>query len=240
MRAAEAATSCGAASAVRQRADWLEQNFGDETRAAASRAGLDHRLIFAIAIQETGYIWGPLLSRELSVPDLLEVCVSDIIDSRSRYPRKAFPRDKAEMLGAPDGAAMFDVGRSALINLARYDRNFEVYASDRYPEKFCRGYGIYQFDLQHYRADQSFFLEKKWRSHAECLSRLMAELDEKRRSYFSGSSSLSRDDQVRLAIAYNGGDPHRARRFKAGYRDENGVYYGEHIDRITACLGWSA
>ena len=40
-------------------------------------------LIAAIAYQETGYLWAPLVARGLSAAELLKVCVGDTIDAFS-------------------------------------------------------------------------------------------------------------------------------------------------------------
>ena len=42
-----------------------------------------------------------------------------------------------------------------------------------------KGYGIFQYDLQHIDTDKSFFSDKLWYSIDECLNRLIKELNVK-------------------------------------------------------------
>ena len=48
------------------------------------------------------------------------------------------------------------------------------------PEKWLyKGYGIYQYDLQHFPTDEAWFRDKKWATMDGCLSRLLQELKAK-------------------------------------------------------------
>jgi predicted patatin/cPLA2 family phospholipase len=58
-----------------------------------------------------------------------------------------------------------------------------------------KGYGIYQYDLQYVVEDESFFREKKWYKHANCLDRLIKELHQKYEIY---------QDIWKAIKAYNG------------------------------------
>ena len=50
-----------------------------------------------------------------------------------------------------------------------------------------------------------------------------------RRAYGASKSTLSDEEMVYVAIAYNRGTVNFARGFKQGYRDEVEKHYGEHI-----------
>ncbi|WP_227632812.1 hypothetical protein, partial [Klebsiella pneumoniae] len=45
-----------------------------------------------------------------------------------------------------------------------------------------KGYGIFQYDLQHILTDPSFFLNKQWRDFPSCLTRVLNELTLKHHS----------------------------------------------------------
>lgn len=61
--------------------------------------------------------------------------------------RPAFPTSKAQLLAAVNGREMFEIAREALETIARYDRICKK-LSDANPNKFCHGFGIFQYDIQ--------------------------------------------------------------------------------------------
>ncbi len=99
-----------------------------------------------------------------------------------------------------------------------------------YPNKFCRGYGIFQLDLQFFKNNPDYFLQKKWYSFDECLAQCVNELKAAmRRAYGSGKTALTDEEKVYAAIAYNQGSVDFSKKFKQGFRDQSGKYYGEYI-----------
>ena len=205
---------------------WFKDQFKTKVQAGVQNTPFNVDMVTAIATQETRYIWGKLYPT-LSLAEVLKLCASDIIDAPSR---DAFPKNKAELLTAPKGAEMFTIGREALKALAVHLPEFQKYTTNNFPNKFCRGYGIFQYDLQFYKNDPNFFLEKRWYDFDECLRRFVQELKEAlNRAYGSGKSTLTEEEMVYVAIAYNKGSVNFARKFKQGYKDDSGKYYGEYI-----------
>ena len=205
---------------------WFQQAFGDAIKAETGGRPFGLPLLTAIAMQETGYIWLRLYKAH-PVDEVLKVCVGDSLD----YPnRKAFPRDKAELLAVPQGLQMFSIARSALETMSAVTHTYLSVVAN--PNKFCLGFGIFQLDLQFFKvaAKRAFFLERQWHSFDACLANALGELDTKAKKLFPGKKSLTHDEQVYLAIAYNKGSAKVGAGFKQGYKDGQGVYYGEHLD----------
>ena len=204
---------------------WFKSQFKEKIQEGIKDTPFSVDLLTAIATQETYYIWGKVY-KTLTVDEVLALCASDTIDASGG--RDEFPRDKADLLTAPRGAEMFTIGREALKALGAHLPDFTKYGTDQFPEKFCRGYGIFQYDLQFYKDNPDFFLEKRWHDFDECLSLLLKELNGFFRKYFSGHSSLTDKEMVYLAIAYNKGSVNLAKGFQQGHKDD-GKYYGENI-----------
>ena len=102
-------------------------------------------MLTAIAMQETGYIWGPL-REQMMVGEILKLCVGDTLDVPKRN-KDAFPQNKADLLSVPNGDRMFRIAREALEAVAKYNAGYRRVAK-AYPNKFCHGFGIFQYDLQ--------------------------------------------------------------------------------------------
>lgn len=204
---------------------WFKSQFGDKIRAAVSGTPFDLNLLTAIAMQETYYIWGNLYPL-MSETEVLTLCTGDTIDSPSR---SAFPKNKADLLSFAKGAEMFGIARTALENVAHHIPSFKTVVESS-PSKFCRGYGIFQLDLQFFKDNPDYFLEKKWSDFDECLSHCVNELKAAmRRAFRSNKQTLTDEEKVYVAIAYNRGSVDFAKKFKQGFRDSSGKYYGEYI-----------
>ena len=208
---------------------WFKTTFNSEIEAATKGTPFGVDLITAIAYQETGYIWSVLLQKALNVPEILEFCVSDTIDADSTQPRGAFPKRKADLLAFRDGDKMYAIARQALIDMAQHIPGFSGVAKNA--NKFCHGYGIFQYDLQFFKDDPEFFLQKKWATISACVQKCIQELREQMAGLgWSAKTDLTDTERVYLAIAYNKG----AKRvdlkggFKQGFKSD-GRYYGENI-----------
>ena len=57
---------------------------------------------------------------------------------------------------------MFTIARKALELMSGRVGGFKKAVAQ--PHKFCRGYGIFQYDLQHFRVDPAYFLEQRYLS----------------------------------------------------------------------------
>ena len=210
---------------TREAIGWFKTNFKEAIETAIQRTPFTLDMMTAVAYQETGYIWSPLINK-LSVEELLKVCVGDTFDAPRRG---AFPTTKAQLLAARKGSEMFDIAREALEAIARYDKNYKGVA-DRNPNKFCHGFGIFQYDLQFFLDDPEFFLDRKWYDFSVCLAILLEELiAAMERVFGAGKKELTDQERVFVAIAYNAGSVNFAKGFKQGYRDDDGRYYGENV-----------
>jgi hypothetical protein len=204
--------------------EWFKRQFGNQIESVINDTPLEINLIAAIAFQETGYLWRKLIG-VLDPAEILALCVGDTFDAPSR---DAFPQTKADLLNYERGSEMFAIARAALESIARYDDTYARVARS-YPNKFCHGFGIFQYDLQFFRRDPEFFLEKKWHDFDACISVLAKELKEAmQRQGWAAKASLTDTEKVYAAIAYNRGTADLSRGFKQG-KESDGKYYGENI-----------
>jgi hypothetical protein len=204
---------------------WFKETFGEQISAAAAETLFSLDLFTAIALQETYYIWGRLYE-QLPVEEVLKLCVGDTLDAPKR---SAFPKTKAELVAAPNGDKMFQIAREALEMLGAHFPEFHKIAQ-KYPQKFCHGFGIFQYDIQFFKTNPDFFLKRRWYSFDACLAHGVHELQAAlKRAYGSDKTGLTDEEQVFVAIAYNRGSVDFKRGFIQGYMDENGKYYGEYI-----------
>jgi hypothetical protein len=204
---------------------WFKSQFKDRIEAAVEGTPFDLDLLTAIAVQETRYIWGKLYE-EMPVDEVLKLCVGDTIDAPGR---DAFPRTKQDLLDEPRGDEMFAIAREALVSMARHIPGYRGVAS--MPNKFCHGFGIFQYDLQFYKDDPDYFLEKRWYNFDDCLGAFIGELEDAlERNPRLDKDTLTDEEMVYVAIAYNTGSVNFAKRFKQGYKDrDTGKFYGEYI-----------
>jgi hypothetical protein len=182
-------------------------------------------------LQETGYLWGNIRQKE-TVAKTLELCVGDTLDAPNRG---AFPINKEALVNRDNGEAMFRIAREALESISLYNNDYNK-EKKRSSDKFCHGFGIFQYDIQFFLENPSFFLEKKWYEFDECLRLCVDELNRAlARSYGKNRTSLTSREMVGVAIAYNRGkvnlnfDIDDDDFYKQGYKDDEGKYYGQYI-----------
>ncbi len=206
---------------------WFKKTFNKHLQAAVRGTPFSVDMLAAIAQQETGYIWGPLVDKKLSRGKILALCVGDTLDADKG--RKAFPKTKSDLLAAPRGAKMFAISRQALVEMAKYVPGYA--GAVRNPDKFCHGFGIFQYDLQYFQEDPAFFLQKKWKDFAVCAAKCVEELKDALKSLgWAQKMALSDTEKVYVAIAYNKGSQVDTKGgFKQGYKSDDGKYYGENI-----------
>jgi hypothetical protein len=207
---------------------WFKQQFHEKINAAV--AGTPYTLDFmtALACQETGEVWPILRKQNLSVDRILELCVGDTIDGRS-----VFPRSKAELVAAPNGQKMFDIARAALVDMAQFITSYKGMAAQ--PDKFCHGYGIFQYDIQFFKdEDPDYFLQRRYTSFDASLGKALDELKSAaKRIGLNAKPTLTDREMTFVAIAYNTGRFNPAKGLKQGFRakDKNGIpaglFYGE-------------
>ncbi|HXM35307.1 MAG TPA: hypothetical protein VN920_08975 [Pyrinomonadaceae bacterium] len=204
---------------------WFKNQFGTQIQAGITGTPFSLDMLSAIAVQETFEIWGGL-HNEMPADEILKLCVGDTLDAPNR---SAFPKNKAELLSVPQGDQMFAIAREALESLAPHNASYRKIANSN-PNKFCHGYGIFQYDIQFFKTNPDYFLQKKWYQFDQCLAQCVHELKAAlKRAYPAGKQTLTDQEMVFVAIAYNRGSVNFAKGFKQGFKDQSGKFYGEFM-----------
>lgn len=149
---------------------WLMDNFGNALAAAVVGKPYKMRHLAAIVCQETAYKWVPWIGVH-SVQTILERAVYDASGDYPGAPRSAFPVNTAAFRQRY-GDALTDM----LIEEANRTRSLQNYGDKAWVYK---GYGLFQYDLQHILTDQAFFANKQWYDFDICLAKCVSELDRK-------------------------------------------------------------
>jgi hypothetical protein len=100
------------------------------------------------------------------------------------------------------------------------------------PNKFCHGFGIFQFDIQFFKKEPNYFLEKRYALFDECLQKALKELQHAKNGIgFKNKSTLTDHEMALVAIAYNigTGNFRHSRGLRQGHRPPGGRFYGEQI-----------
>jgi len=203
---------------------WFKGNFGAAIIKAVDGTPFTLDLITALAVQETHEVWGRA-RQKWRADQVLALCVGDIIDASGG--RRAFPKNRAALEAVTHGKEMFAIARQAIEDMASVAPEYKKYLKN--PNKFAHAFGIFQYDIQAFPRDPDFFLGKHWHDFAKCLTKCLAELEEKRKRVFANKNQLSANDLVYVAIAYNKGSARVGAGFKQGFKS-GGKYYGELID----------
>src|SRR5262245_6662247 len=204
---------------------WFKERFHPEIESAVAGTPFDLDMLTALACQETGEVW-PILRKkpDLTLPQIVELCVGDTIERK----RRAFPKTKAELVAAPNGQAMYQIARKALVDMAAHIKSYRTAA--RNPNKFVHGFGIWQYDLQFFNTDPQYFLEKRYAILSETLKKALEELrDALKKRRFQNKQSLTDREMAEVAIVYNTGGFNPAKGLKQGFKNEDGRFYGEEI-----------
>ncbi len=209
---------------TRESIQWFKQTFRTQLQNATQQTPYSIDLLCALAYQETGYIWSSMAGK-LSLAEIALLAVGDTLDTPNR---KAFPKNKQALLNAPNGAAMFAIAREQLVKMAKHVKGYSGAVAN--PNKFCHGFGIFQYDLQHYLTNPTYFLEKKWSDVDTCFSHCIEELNAaKARQGWRSKTALTDEEKVFVAIAYNKGSANLSKGFKQGFKSADGKFYGENI-----------
>jgi hypothetical protein len=202
---------------------WFKENFHAEIETAIAHTPFTLDLLVAVACQETGHIWSVLRKKpSLTLKEILALCVGDSLDAPNRG---AFPKTKAHLLSKPRGDEMFVIARQALVDMAQHIPGFPVSNKN----KFCHGYGVFQFDLQFFPEDPDYFLQKRYEIFSETLGKCISELTSKATKIgLFNKPSLTDMELTAVAIAYNTGKFVPSKGLKQGHF--NGTkFYGEEI-----------
>lgn len=216
----------------RQAVLWFKAQFDERIVNAIQHTAINKKIIAAIAIQESYEIWGKVYDR-LPTNEVLALCTGDTLDENGGRNEDAFPRNKAELIRANNGRIMFNIAHQALVDMSRYVEGYRRVASN--PDKFCHGYGIFQYDLQFFLLNPNFFLKRRWVNFDECLELLLGELKIRYNRYFRNRRNITDKEMVYLAIAYNAGRVNLNGDFRQGHYDGE-HYYGEYIWRYLQYL----
>jgi hypothetical protein len=207
---------------------WFKQQFRPQIEAALTGTPFDLDMIVAIASQETGYIWSVLRKKQLPLERVVALCVGDTIDFKGPGKgRQAFPRTKEALVAAPNGQQMFDIARKALEDMAAFIPGYHGAVAN--PNKFCHGYGVFQRDLQFFKDDPDYFLERRYENFADTLHQCLGELHRGLKKLgFESRTSLTDLEFAAVAIAYNTGGYNPSKGLKQGFFDDE-KFYGERI-----------
>ena len=210
-----------------QDAFWFKSQFQPAIEQAIAGTPFSVDMITAFACQETGEIWPALRRQGLPTSRILELCVGDTIDaSPTGGGRRAFPKNKSELLQAPQGDRMFEIARQGLVDMATYIPDYRGAAAK--PDKVCHGFGIFQLDLQFFKSEPDYFLSRRYADFAAALAKCVGELKAAlKRIGWQAKTSLSGAEMAGVAIAYNTGRYDPAKGLKQGYFD-GAKYYGEN------------
>ena len=195
--------------------EWFKAELGRDIETAIAGTPLTLDFMAALACQETGEVWPLLRRKNLDTARILALCVGDTLDADKG--RKAFPRTKADLMAEPQGQRMFAIARQALVDMAKFVPSYAAVAAR--PHKFCHGFGLFQRDLQFFRVDPAFFLNRAYETLPGTLAQALKEL--KRCLKKLGLDARPSLDDLELAavgIAYNTG----------GFKPEKGLKQGHH------------
>ncbi|HBA89314.1 MAG TPA: hypothetical protein DCZ75_15405 [Geobacter sp.] len=202
---------------------WFKQQFAGQIESAVSGTPFCLDMVTAIACQETGNIWSVLRRQQLDVGRILELCVGDTLDTDRG--RKAFPRTKEELISKRNGAEMFEIAHKALVEMAQYIEGYRSAAANK--DKFCHGFGIFQYDLQFFLGEPDYFMQKRYADFGSCLEKCIVSLrGALARVGWQDKETLTEYEKACVAIAYNAGGFIPSKGLKQGYWDGT-KYYGE-------------
>jgi hypothetical protein len=197
---------------TRKATRWLMTHFGDSFTRAAEGTPFGVELLCGIVCQETVALWLPFIERGLPPSEVLGRSIGDASGDYPGTSRSAFPRNTAAFRDLY-GDAFTDM----LISEANASRALRGMGPKRWVYK---GYGIFQYDLQHVAVDERFFRDRQWYDLAACVDRAMKELQRKFR----------RTGELWAAVkAYNGAGPRAD-----AYRDNVRVFTGWAASEIRS------
>ena len=103
------------------------------------------------------------------------------------------------------------------------------------PNKFCHGFGIFQYDIQFCKKDPEYFIDKKWKIFGNALAKGITELKAAQKTAKLGAKNQLTDAELaHVAIAYNTGRFNPSRGLKQGFKDSTGKFYGELVAQYIA------
>jgi len=211
---------------------WFKETYHGDIRAATDGTVFDPDMLCAIACQETGSLWSPMRAKGLARDDIVRLCCGDTLDSDKG--RRAFPKTRADLEAHPRGREMFAIARKALLDMSEHVPGYG-FAKNR-TSKFCHGFGVFQLDLQFFKTDPDYFLQRRYEVFAETLDRALRELIScQRKRGLQDRTSITDFEFVTIAITYNTGRFRPNKGLKQGHFDD-AKFYGEYINDYLARL----
>lgn len=202
---------------------WFKDQFGLAIELAVADTPFNLDMLAALACQETGYIWASLRRKGQPLSEILELCVGDTLDRG-----QTFPKNRADLERVAGGKEMFASARAALVHLAKFVPSYAGAAQN--PNKFCKGFGIFQYDLQFFGPKTASYFLSGYADFPISLKRCIKELHEAMaRAKIPSGTKLTDMQRAAVAIAYNSGSYKPAKGLKQGYKAEDGTYYGENF-----------
>jgi len=167
---------------------------------------------------------------ELTPQRIAALCCGDTLDADKG--RSAFPPTKADLIAKPNGQKMFDIARAALLAMAEHVPGYE-FAKTR-KNKFCHGFGVFQYDLQFFLKNPDYFLNREYEVFGNSLKRALGELRNGLKTLkLEQRSSISDEEFCKVAICYNTGGFIASKGLKQGHKS-GGKFYGECIRDFLA------
>lgn len=204
---------------------WFKTTFGKRIQTMTGGSVFDVDMLTAIACQETGELWGAMRHKALTPDQIAALCCGDTLDADKG--RKAFPQTKTALLKVQKGEEMFAIARNALLAMAKYVPGYE-FALTR-PNKFCHGFGVFQYDLQFFAANPAYFLNREYEIFENTLGHALEELSKALTQLRLNKQPTISDLQFcQAAICYNTGGFRPELGLKQGYKSGD-KYYGECI-----------
>lgn len=206
---------------------WFKTNFGQRIAQAVQGTVFDVDMLTAIACQETGSLWVPMRKKGLTPTQIAALCCGDTLDADKG--RKAFPKTKADLIAVPNGQKMFDIARAALLAMAEYVPGYGFAKTNT--KKFAHGFGVFQYDLQFFKTNPDYFLNREYEVFEKSLGRALGELrNGLKKLGLQNRSAISDLEFCHVAICYNTGGFKAAKGLKQGHND--GKFYGERIQEF--------
>jgi len=200
---------------------WFKQQFAADIEPAVTDTPFDLDMLAALACQETGEIWPMLRRQGIARDEILRLCVGDTLDRP-----KTFPKNRADLCRVNRGSEMFAAGHQLLVDMAQHIKGYAKVATN--PDKFCHGYGIFQYDIQAFAPATIGFFLGGYATFEVALQMCLSNLREKmKRIGFDPAKPLNDLQMAAVAIAYNTGSYKPAKGLQQGYRPPGGRYYGE-------------
>ena len=206
---------------------WFKTNFGPQIAQAVQGTVFDVDMLTAIACQETGSLWVPMRKKGLTPTQIAALCCGDTLDADKG--RKAFPKTKADLIAVPNGQKIFDIARAALLAMAEHVPGYGFAKTNT--KKFAHGFGVFQYDIQFFKTNPDYFLNREYEVFGNSLARAIGELrNGLKKLGLQNRASITDLEFCHVAICYNTGGFNAAKGLKQGHND--GKFYGERIQEF--------